>query len=50
MEYTMEYASEQQPHEDAVEDKGVKILIETMAILFLLVTELDYWTESFTPF
>ena len=33
MEYTMEYASEQAPHEDVVEEKGVKILIEPKAIL-----------------
>jgi iron-sulfur cluster assembly protein len=46
MEYTMEYATEQQPHEDAVEDKGVKILIEPKAILFLLGTEMDYRTEK----
>ncbi|MGF1620649.1 MAG: HesB/IscA family protein [Rhodomicrobiaceae bacterium] len=46
MEYTMEYATEQQPHEDAVEDKGVKILIEPKAILFLLGTEMDYRMEK----
>jgi len=46
MEYTMEYASEQRPNEDAVEDKGVKILIEPKAILFLLGTQMDYRTEK----
>lgn len=42
MEYTMEYASARQPHEEVVEDKGVKIFIEPKAILFLLGTEMDY--------
>lgn len=46
MEYTMEYATERLPHEDVVEEKGVKILIEPKAILFLLGTEMDYKTEK----
>lgn len=46
MEYTMEYATDQQQHEEVVEDKGVKILIEPKAILFLLGTEMDYRTEK----
>lgn len=46
MEYTMEYATDQQQHEEVVEDKGVTILIEPKAILFLLGTEMDYKTEK----
>jgi iron-sulfur cluster assembly protein len=46
MEYTMEYARSQQPHEEAVEDKGVKIFIEPKAILFLLGTEMDYKADK----
>lgn len=46
MEYTMEYATDQKQHEDVVEDKGVKILIEPKAILFLLGTQMDYKTEK----
>ncbi len=46
MEYTMEYASEQQAHEEIVEDKGVKIFIEPKAILFLLGTEMDFRVEK----
>jgi iron-sulfur cluster assembly protein len=46
MEYTMEYASAQGPHEEVVEDKGVKIFIEPKAILFLLGTRMDYRTEK----
>lgn len=46
MEYTMEYATGQAPHEDAVEDKGVKIFIEPKAILFLLGTEMDFKTDK----
>lgn len=46
MEYTMEYASEQRQHEEVVVDKGVRILIEPKAVLFLLGTEMDYRTEK----
>jgi iron-sulfur cluster assembly protein len=46
MEYTMEYATSRGPHEDVVEDKGVKVFIEPKAILFLLGTEMDYKTEK----
>jgi len=48
MEYTMEYAQGQKPHEDMVEDKGVKIFIEPKAILFLLGTEMDFKAETLT--
>ncbi len=42
MSYTMEYATEKQPLDEVVEDKGVTILIDPKAILFLLGTEMDY--------
>ncbi|MFN3076079.1 MAG: HesB/IscA family protein [Alphaproteobacteria bacterium] len=42
LSYTMEYATESQPHEEVVEDKGVKIFIHPMAIMFLVGTEMDY--------
>lgn len=45
MEYTMDYAEEKQPLDEIVEDKGVTILIEAKAVLFLLGTEMD-WEED----
>jgi iron-sulfur cluster assembly protein len=45
MEYTMDYAEEKQPLDEMVEDKGVTILIEAKAVLFLLGTEMD-WEED----
>jgi iron-sulfur cluster assembly protein len=42
MEYTMEYASEKAPLDEEVEDKGVKILVDAKAVLFLLGTEIGY--------
>ena len=46
MEYTMEYAQAVKPTDEVVEDKGVKILIDPKAVLFLLGTEMDYKTEK----
>jgi len=42
MAYTMEYAAEANPTDEVVEDKGVRILIDPKAVLFLLGTEMDY--------
>lgn len=42
MEYTMDYATEIGPMDDVIEEKGVKLLIEPQAVLFLLGTEMDY--------
>jgi iron-sulfur cluster assembly protein len=46
MEYTMEYADAVKSNDEVVEDKGVKILIDPKAVLFLLGTEMDYKTEK----
>src|SRR6516165_4929177 len=48
MEYTMEYAAEARPMDEVVEEKGVRILIDPSAILFLLGTEMDYKTDKLT--
>jgi iron-sulfur cluster assembly protein len=42
MSYTMEYAEKVDPADEVVEDKGVRILIDPKAVLFLLGTEMDY--------
>src|SRR3954447_26232226 len=41
-EYVLEYAEAAQPMDEVVEDKGVTILIEPKAVLFLIGTEIDY--------
>ena len=48
MSYVMEYAKEAKPNEEIVEDKGVKVLIDPKAIIYLLGTEMDYKKEKFT--
>ena len=46
MEYTMEWAEDQKPFDEVVEDKGVKVLIDAKAMMFLLGTEMDYQTSA----
>ena len=48
MSYVMEYAKEVKPNEEVVVDKGVKVLIDPKAIIYLLGTEMDYKKEKFT--
>ena len=46
MSYTMEYAESINPLDEIVEDKGVKVLIDPKAVLFLLGTEMDFQTTK----
>jgi iron-sulfur cluster assembly protein len=41
-EYILEYAEAANPLDEVVEDKGVTILVEPKAVLFLIGTEVDY--------
>ena len=45
-EYLIEYAAQQNPLDEVVEDKGVKILIEPASVLFLLGSQIDYETSK----
>lgn len=47
MSYTMEYAETKNPHDEVIEDKGVTVLIDPKAVLFLLGTEMDVKTDKF---
>ena len=44
-EYLLEYAEEARPLDEVVEDKGVQILIDPKAVLFLIGTVVDYETS-----
>ena len=45
-EYVLEYADEAGTLDEVVEDKGVTILIEPKAVLFLIGSEIDYETTK----
>lgn len=42
MSYTMEFAEAVAANDEVVEDKGVKLLIDPKALLFLLGSEMDF--------
>ena len=42
MSYTMEWADKAAPLDEVIEDKGVTVLIEPKAVLFLLGTQMDF--------
>ena len=45
MEYLMEYVDEIEKFDELVEDKGVQIVVDAKAVLFLLGSVVDYETE-----
>lgn len=45
-EYVLEYAEAAAPLDEVVEDKGVTVLIDPKAVLFLIGTEIDYETTK----
>lgn len=46
MSYTVEYAHDIRPTDEVVEDKGVRILVDPKAVLFLLGTEMDFKVDK----
>jgi iron-sulfur cluster assembly protein len=46
MSYTMEYAESINPTDEVVEDKGVTVLVDPKAVLFLLGTQMDFQTTK----
>lgn len=47
MSYTVETAEDVRSGDEVVEDKGVKVLVDPKAVLFLLGTEMDFKTTKF---
>jgi iron-sulfur cluster assembly protein len=46
MSYTMDFAEKLEPFDEVVEDKGVKIIVDPKALMFLLGTEMDFRTDK----
>jgi iron-sulfur cluster assembly protein len=46
LSYTLEYADEKGKFDEVVEDKGVMILVDPKAVMFILGTEMDYVEEQ----
>ena len=46
MSYVMEYTKELNPNDEVVEDKGVKVFVDSAAVMYLLGTEMDYKNDE----
>jgi len=46
MEYTLEWAEETGKFDEVVEAKGARIIIDPMATLYILGTEMDYQVDK----
>lgn len=44
--YTIEYADDLQKFDEVVEEKGVKVIIDPKAIMYLIGTEMDFVDEK----
>lgn len=47
MKYFVEYADEQRPFEEKVQEKDVTIFIDPKALMYLIGSEMDYVEETF---
>jgi iron-sulfur cluster assembly protein len=47
LSYTIEYADEISKYDEVVEDKGVRVLIDPKAVMFLIGTEMDFKEDKF---
>ena len=48
MSYVMGYTKEINPNDEVIEDKGVKVFIDSAAVMYLLGTEMDYKKDDFS--
>ena len=46
LSYTLEYADEKGKFDEVVEDKGVTVLVDPKAVMFIIGTEMDYVVEK----
>ena len=48
MSYVMEYAKEQNPNDELIVDKGIKVFVDPEAVMYLLGSEMAYKEEEFS--
>ena len=46
MSYVMEYTKKTNPNDEVIEEKGVKVFVDSAAVMYLLGTEMDYKKEE----
>ena len=48
MQYDVQFANEQRPFEDKIEQKGVTVFIDPTAVMFLIGSEMDWQEDKFS--
>ena len=48
MQYDVQFANEQKPFEDKIEQKGVTVFIDPTAVMFLVGSEMDWQEDKFS--
>ena len=48
MSYVMEFTKESIPNDEVIEDQGVKVFVDSAAVMYLLGTEMDYKKDDFS--
>ena len=48
MSYVMEYSKEINPSDDVIQDKGIKVFVDSAAVMYLLGTEMDFKKDQFS--
>ena len=46
MSYTLDYAEAIGPYDEVIEDKGVKVIVDPKALMFLFGTQMDFQTDK----
>ena len=47
LQYKIEFADEQKPFEDKIEQKGITIFIDPAAVMFIIGSEMDWAEDKF---
>ena len=50
MSYVLEYSKELNPNDEVIEDKGVKVFIDSAAVMYLLGLSLIHISEPTRPY
>ena len=48
MSYVMEYTKNPKPNDEVIEEKGVKVFVDSAAVMYLFGTEMDFKKEKFS--
>ena len=48
MQYDVQFATEQKPFEDKIEQGGVTLFIDPTAVMFLIVSQMDWQEDKFS--